>query len=61
MDGLRIAFTASMIMCLIAAWASWLRGGRYVAGEDDVGASGMTEAVEQHGEDAPMPEEWVPV
>ena len=26
-DGLRITFTASLIMCLIAAWASWLRGG----------------------------------
>ena len=26
-DGLRIAFTASLIMCLIAAWASWMRGG----------------------------------
>jgi EmrB/QacA subfamily drug resistance transporter len=25
--GLRIAFTASLIMCLIAAWASWMRGG----------------------------------
>jgi MFS family permease len=31
MHGLRIAFTASLIMCLIAAAASWLRGGRYVA------------------------------
>jgi hypothetical protein len=30
MHGLRIAFTASMLMCLIAAWASWMRGGKYV-------------------------------
>jgi MFS family permease len=28
--GLVIAFTASMIMCFIAAGASWLRGGKYV-------------------------------
>ena len=26
MTGLRIAFTASMIMCLVAAAASWMRG-----------------------------------
>ena len=32
-DGLHIAFTASLIMCLIAAWASWLRGANYVADE----------------------------
>ncbi len=30
LKGLRIAFTASLIMCLIAAWASWLRGAKYV-------------------------------
>jgi hypothetical protein len=29
-DGLRIAFTASAAMCVIAALASLLRGGRYV-------------------------------
>jgi EmrB/QacA subfamily drug resistance transporter len=29
-DGLHIAFVASLIMCAIAAWASWLRGGKYV-------------------------------
>jgi MFS family permease len=28
--GLAIAFTASLLMCLVAAAASWLRGGRYV-------------------------------
>ncbi len=39
LTGLRIAFTASLIMCLLAAWASWARGGKYVyegEGEDDV-------------------------
>ena len=33
--GLRIAFTASMIMCLIAAWASWMRGSKYQYEEED--------------------------
>ena len=32
--GLRIAFTASLVMCLIAAWASWMRGGHYIHDED---------------------------
>jgi MFS family permease len=30
LTGLRIAFSASMIMCLIAAAASWMRGKKYV-------------------------------
>jgi MFS family permease len=34
MHGLRIALTASLVMCLIAAWASWMRGGKYVHEED---------------------------
>jgi MFS family permease len=47
-NGLRIAFTASMIMCFIAAAASWLRGGKYVHVD--------------HPEETPVPipEEWVP-
>ncbi len=32
--GLRIAFTASLIMCLIAAVASWMRGKKYVHDDD---------------------------
>ncbi len=36
--GLRIAFTASVLMCLIAAAASWLRGGKYVHVEEGVAA-----------------------
>ncbi len=60
-DGLRIAFTASMIMCLIAAWASWLRGGRYVAEEDEVGPFGASDEVGSSAADeTPRPEEWVP-
>jgi len=33
--GLRIAFTASLLMCLIAAGASWLRGSMYVYVEEE--------------------------
>jgi EmrB/QacA subfamily drug resistance transporter len=32
-DGLVIAFSVSMLMCIVAAWASWQRGKRYVHGE----------------------------
>ncbi len=39
MDGLRIAFTFSLIAYLIAAGASWMRGGKFVHGEDG-GVSG---------------------
>ncbi len=34
-DGLEVAFIFSIIACLIAAGASWLRGGKYVYSEDD--------------------------
>jgi MFS family permease len=55
MHGLRIAFTASLVMCLIAAWASWMRGGKYVheeiAEEPDAGPGGGG---------ALEPEAWVP-
>jgi hypothetical protein len=65
-DGLRIAFTASLIMCLIAAIASWMRGKKYVHDDDDarggpVGAFGApsgNDAVASDG--SPIPEEWVP-
>lgn len=33
-DGLTIAFSAATLMCLIAAWASWMRGGYYVNPEE---------------------------
>jgi hypothetical protein len=58
-DGLRIAFTASMIMCLVAAWASWLRGGHYVA-EEPTGPFGAPEEAEPDFAEAPLPEEWQP-
>jgi MFS family permease len=53
-DGLRIAFTASLIMCLIAAVASWMRGKKYVHDDGDE-ASGSADS-----DAAAIPEEWVP-
>jgi MFS family permease len=49
-DGLRIAFTASLIMCVVAAVASWMRGSRYAHDESSPADSDA----------APIPEEWVP-
>jgi MFS family permease len=43
--GLVIAFTASLLMCLVAAAASWLRGTRYVHVEDGVVASEVEELI----------------
>jgi hypothetical protein len=34
-DGLHEAFDFAIAACLIAAAASWLRGGRYVHGEEE--------------------------
>jgi MFS family permease len=60
-DGLHIAFSVSLIMCLIAAWASWLRGAHYVADEHETGPFGAPmEAVVGQDDEAPMPEEWMP-
>jgi MFS family permease len=48
MTGLRIAFTASLILCLIAAAASWARGKRYVHGDESVReAVGETELLSE--------------
>jgi MFS family permease len=58
MHGLRIVFSAATIMSVIAAAASWMRGGRYVHA-DDVEAFGGP-AADEPAEDAPPPEEWVP-
>jgi len=65
LHGLEIAFLASMVLCLIAAAASWMRGGRYVAegaeGERvPVGPFGAPTEPSEHGGEAPEPEEWVP-
>ena len=61
MHGLRIVFSAATIMSLIAAAASWLRGGKYVHTdeEEDVGAFGAP-AEDEVVADAPPPDEWVP-
>jgi MFS family permease len=61
-NGLHIAFTASLVMCLIAAWASWKRGGKYLAPEDDdVGPFGAPrEEGVGVGDEAPTSEEWTP-
>jgi MFS family permease len=52
MTGLRIAFTASLIMCLIAAAASWMRG-KHQRPIDDGGV------LREEAEAAAPPEEWV--
>ena len=52
MHGLRIALSASLVMCLIAAWASWMRGGKYVHEEEDDDRPLVTTV--------PEPEEWIP-
>jgi MFS family permease len=53
-DGLHIAFTASLIMCLIAAVASWMRGKKYVHDDDEDGL------IDARSGAAAIPEEWVP-
>ncbi len=64
--GLAIAFTASLLMCLVAAAASWLRGSRYVhPGDDDpadggIGPFGAPTAAHPDAAASPQPEEWIP-
>jgi hypothetical protein len=76
MTGLRITFATSVLMSLIAAWASWMRGSRYVyeegyeeEGEPAETEPGETEPVGPFGSppeprpaagETPEPEEWVP-
>jgi MFS family permease len=57
-DGLRIAFTSSLVMCLIAAAASWARGGKTVNPEDETLAFGAPK--EDDPDATPRDEEWVP-
>jgi MFS family permease len=57
--GLRITFTASLIMCLVAAWASWLRG-TFVPADEAAGPFGAPPEEGDHGGEAPLSEEWVP-
>jgi MFS family permease len=37
-DGLTVAFIFAIVACLIAAWASWLRGGKFHYEEPETGA-----------------------
>lgn len=60
MHGLRIVFTASLFMCLIAAAASWMRGGKYVHVEDEVGMFGAPERPGAEPGEAPEAEQWAP-
>ena len=59
-DGLRIAFSASLLMCLIAAWASWMRGAHSVAPQDEpTGAFGAPPEDDPDADESPLIEEWV--
>jgi MFS family permease len=71
MTGLRITFATSVLLSLVAAWASWMRGGRYVheEGSEKEAEPGETEPVGPFGsppepapaaDETPEPEEWVP-
>ncbi len=60
MEGLRITFVASTIMFLVAAAASWMRGGTY---EGETGAETPAEVTAEEadgGAEMPPPPEWVP-
>jgi hypothetical protein len=62
-DGLVIAFSAVMAMCLIAAGASWMRGGRYIHEEHAAERAGPFGVPLDPGAplgDTPEPDEWVP-
>ena len=60
-DGLAIAFTASLVMCLIAAVASWSRGKDPVHSIDETGPFGAPEDEGIEALDAtPLAEEWTP-
>jgi len=68
MHGLRIALTMALITLLIAVVASCMRGGKYVAADEDepgserVGAFGtpLEPDGRNHGDEAPVPDEWLP-
>jgi MFS family permease len=60
MHGLRIAFTASLVLWFIAAAASWLRGGRYVVEDETVRRLGSPERADASLDKAPERDEWVP-
>jgi MFS family permease len=59
MNGLRIAFTASLIMSLVAAAASWMRGGMFEVRPDRHDRGEYHRAVEESPQ-LPPEQEWVP-
>jgi hypothetical protein len=56
-DGLRIAFTSSVIMMLIAAWASWMRGPSINLDEETLAFGAPRD---DDADATPMEDEWVP-
>jgi MFS family permease len=59
-DGLRIAFSASLLMCVIAAVASWKRGGRFIDESNHTGPFGASQDDRPDPDAEPVPEEWMP-
>jgi MFS family permease len=53
--GLQVAFIFSVIACLIAGWASWLRGGKYHYEDGDESAEMLTGVGSMDGPE-PLPE-----
>jgi MFS family permease len=45
-QGLIVAFGFAIVACLVAAWASWLRGGKYVYQDEPLEAASRSDAVE---------------
>jgi EmrB/QacA subfamily drug resistance transporter len=58
--GLEIAFSVSMVMCLIAAWASWMRGASYGPADETEEFGAPSRAGPDAADQTPIPEEWVP-
>jgi hypothetical protein len=59
-EGLRIAFSASVVMCLVAAFASWKRGGKYIADDEAAGPFGAPEEPHPDAAETPIAEDWIP-
>jgi len=60
-DAMAIVFAAALVMCLIAAVASWSRGKDPVRSIDDTGPFGAPEGEGIEALDAtPLAEEWTP-
>ena len=60
LHGLRVAFSVSLVMFLVAAAASWMRGGKYVHQDHVTRPFGAPSDGDAPLGDTPEPEEWVP-